>query len=159
MDMEAAVSSIECPSPIFQAWKFLGTCEGLCGAALGTAVRAGYDVTVAWLCCTLTFGGQTLVESMEHRLKWTDEQARTSLGQLGPVLPIDFDCRPPGFASQESGTTVHPKPIPEVLKELKDIAQSNPDDELLSAGRYPFSEMRVPFLRRRYLIMTYCCLL
>ena len=135
MDMEAAMGGIECPSPIFQVWKFLGTCEGLCGAALGMAVKGGYDVTVAWLCCTLTFGGQTLVEGIEHRHKWTEDQARASLAQLGPVLPTDFDCRPPGYESQESGTTVHPKPIPEVIEAMKALAQEYPNDEILSAGK------------------------
>ena len=135
VDVEAAMSGVECPSPIFQVWKFLGTCEGLCGAALGTAVKGGYDVTVAWLCCTLTFGGQTLVEGMEHRHKWTEDQARTLLAQLGPVLPTDFDCRPPGYESQESGTTVHPKPIPEVIEALKTLTHEYPNDEVLSEGK------------------------
>lgn len=135
MDAEAAMSGIECPSPIFQVWKYLGTCEGLCGAALGMAVRGGYDVTVAWLCCTLTFGGQTVIEGIEHRHKWTEEQSRTSLSRLGPVEPSDFDCRPPGFETQESEMTVHPKPIPEVLEHLKQIIQENSNDEVLSAGK------------------------
>jgi len=143
LDVEAATTGIECPSPIFQVWKFLGTCEGLCGAALGIAVKGGYDVTVAWLCCLLTFGGQTVVEGIEHRHKWTDDQARTSLAQLGNVVPTDFDCRPPGFESQESGMTVHPKPIPEVIEGLKSIIQENPADAVLTDGTYFLVDMLV----------------
>ena len=134
-DAEAAMRGVERPSPIFQVWKYLGTCEGLCGAALGMAVRRGYDVTLSWLCCTLTFGGQTVIEGMEHRHNWTEEQSRTSLSRLGPLNSSDFDCRPPGFESQESENTVHPKPIPEVLEQLKKILQENPNDEMLSAGK------------------------
>jgi len=133
-DAEAAMNGVECPSPIFQAWKYLGTCEGLCGAALGMSVRGGYDVTVAWLCCALTFGGQTVIEGMEHRHNWTDEQARASFSRLGEVEPADFDCRPPGYESQESETTVHPKPIPEVLEHLQKILQENPNDAMLANG-------------------------
>lgn len=133
-DAEAAMSGVECPSPIFQVWKNLGTCEGLCGAALGMAVRGGYDVTVAWLCSTLTFGGQTVIEGMEHRHNWTEEQSRTSLSRLGQVKTDDFDCRPPGFESQESDSIVHPKPIPEVLCALKKIMDENLNDEGLLAG-------------------------
>ncbi len=133
-DAEAAMSGVECPSPIFHVWKYLGTCEGLCGAALGMAVRGGYDVTVAWLCSTLTFGGQTIIEGIEHRHNWTEEQARTSMSSLGPVNSDDFDCRPPGYESQESDITVHPKPIPEVVDQLKKIMGENQNDEILLSG-------------------------
>lgn len=129
------MGGMECPAPIYQIWKYLGTCEGLCGAALGMAVRAGYDVTVSWLCSMLIFGGQTVVEGMEHRLKLTEDEVRAP-GQVGAVLPSDFDCRPPGYKSQESETTVHPKPIPEVIEELERVLKENSNDESLSSGTY-----------------------
>lgn len=136
VDPEAATGNWDCPAPIYQVWKYLGTCEGLCGSPLGTVVRGGYDVTIAWLCSTLTFGGQVIVESMEHRHQWTEEQAWKSAGQLGQVQPVDFDCRPPGYQAQESETVIHPKPIPEVLAEMTKLVDSNPNDQALKSGRF-----------------------
>ena len=134
VDQEQGLSG-ECQAPIFQIWKQLGCVEGLCGSALGMAVKGGFDCTVAWLCSTLVFGGQTVVEAMEHRHELSDNEARKALDRLGDVLPSDFDCRPPGYESQESETTVHPKPIPEVLAEIKRVMQENSNDSVLSEGK------------------------
>lgn len=139
VDPEAATGNWDCPAPIYQVWKYLGTCEGLCGSPLGTVVRGGYDVTIAWLCSTLTFGGQVIVESMEHRHQWTEEQAWKSAGQLGQVQPVDFDCRPPGYQAQESETVIHPKPIPEVLAEMTKLVDSNPNDQALKSVHHEIS--------------------
>jgi hypothetical protein len=128
-------SDVSCQAPIFLVWKFLGCVEGLCGSALGMTVRGGFDCTVAWLCSTLTFGGQTVVEAMEHRHKWSDDDARQSLSRLGEVASSDFDCRPPGYEQQESDTVVHPKPIPEALDAIKKILGDNPNDEILKSGK------------------------
>jgi hypothetical protein len=128
-------SDVICQAPIFLVWKYLGCCEGLCGAALGMTVRNGFDCTVAWLCSTLTFGGQTVVEAMEHRHQWSDEESHQSLSKLGNVQPSDFDCRPPGYEKQESDSVVHPKPIPEVLDAVKKILEENPNDEVLNTGK------------------------
>ena len=60
-----------------------------------------------------------MVEAMEHRHELTDVQAREACSRLGEAIPVDFDCRPPGFEKQESETVVHPKPIPEVVEFMK----------------------------------------
>jgi hypothetical protein len=125
-----------CQAPIYIVWKYLGCCEGLCGSALGITVRGGFDTTVSWLSSLLTFGGQTVVEAMEHRHKWSDEEAYSKFQELGQIEESDFDCRPPGYETQESETVVHPKPIPEVLDALKKIIEDNPNDELLNSGKY-----------------------
>eukprot|EP00536_Pseudo-nitzschia_multiseries_P013503 jgi/Psemu1/261464/estExt_Genewise1Plus.C_5790005 len=121
-----------CRAPIFLIWKFLGCCEGLCGSALGVTVKAGFDTTVSWLCSMCVFGGQTLVEGMEVRHKWSNHEARTKLQELGPAEDSDFDCRPSGYENQESDAIVHPKPVPEVLEALQKIVEENPDDEILN---------------------------
>lgn len=112
----------------------LGCCDGLCGSALGMAVRGGFDCTVAWLCSTLTFGGQTVIESVEHRLNVAIDDASQSPTRIGEISPKDFDCRPPGFEKQESETVVHPKPIPEVVESIRKILEENPNDEILKTG-------------------------
>jgi len=121
-----------CRAPIYLVWKFLGCCEGLCGFALGVAVKAGFDTTVSWLCSMCVFGGQTLIEGMEDRHKWSNEEACAKLNELGQVQPSDFDCRPPDYENQESDVVVHPKPVPEVLEALQRIVEDNPDDEILN---------------------------
>jgi hypothetical protein len=125
-----------CQVPIYLVWKYLGCCEGLCGSALGITVKGGFDTTVAWLCSTLTFGGQTIVEAMEHRHKWSDEEAQFKLSELGHVDESDFDCRPPGYEQQESETVVHPKPIPEVVAALKQIVEDNRNDAIMNNGKF-----------------------
>ena len=127
--------SLEIRSPIFLVWKALGCCDGLCGSALGMAVRGGFDCTVAWLCSTVSFGGQTIVEAMEHRLNLSLDDTGYSPSRLGEVNPKDFDCRPPGYESQESETVVHPKPIPEVVESIKKILTENSEDEILKSGK------------------------
>jgi len=121
-----------CRAPIFLVWKFLGCCEGLCGSPLGVTVKAGFDTTVSWLCSMCVFGGQTVVEGMEDRHKWSNFEACRKLHELGEAKDSDFDCRPPDYESQESDAVVHPKPMPEVLEALKEILEENPDDEILN---------------------------
>jgi hypothetical protein len=98
------------------------------------AVRGGFDCTVAWLCSTLTFGGQTVIESVEHRLNLAIDDGAKSPTQLGEISAKDFDCRPPGYEKQESETVVHPKPIPEVVEFIRKILEENPNDEILKSG-------------------------
>ena len=129
-----SIEAIAAQSPIFQVWKFLGCCEGLCGSALGMAVRGGLDDTVYWLCSTLVFGGQTVIEGLECRKHWTFEESSQNLSQIGEVQPVDFDCRPPGYEKQESETVIHPKPIPEVLSGIKKVQEENQGDEVLTQG-------------------------
>jgi hypothetical protein len=136
--IDAEAAEVGCQVPIYLVWKYLGCCEGLCGSALGITVKGGFDTTVAWLCSTLTFGGQTVVEAMEHRHLWSDDEAQSKMSELGPVQPSDFDCRPPGYEQQESETVVHPKPIPEAVDNLKKIVADNPSDPILNAGMYRF---------------------
>jgi hypothetical protein len=134
--IDVETSEVGCQVPIYLVWKYLGCCEGLCGSALGIAVKGGFDTTVTWLCSTLTFGGQTVVEAMEHRHRWSDDEARSKVSELGPVESVDFDCRPPGYEQQESETVVHPKPIPEVVDNLKKILEQNPGDTILNSGKF-----------------------
>ena len=118
-----------CQTPTFLIWKCLACCEGLCGSALGVTVKGGFDCTVAWLCTLLTYGGQTVVEGMEHRHQLSFDKAKFT--ELGVAAPSDFDCRPPGYEKLESDTVVHPKPIPEVLDIMKKILEENPNDEIV----------------------------
>lgn len=111
-------------SPLRSAWETLACCDGLCGAPLGVAVKVGFDTTIAWLCCCLTYGGQYVVEEAEHRLAADGGQPNS--GSIA-VVPADFDMRPAGFEMQESAKLVHPKPIPEVLESLKVLVADNGD--------------------------------
>mmetsp|Transcript_87929 Transcript_87929/g.179375 ORF Transcript_87929/g.179375 Transcript_87929/m.179375 type:complete len:963 (-) Transcript_87929:489-3377(-) len=122
-----------CNAPIYLVWKDLGCCEGLCGSALGVTVKGGFDITVSWLCSMCAFGGQTVVEGMEHRRKWTLEEASTKLNELGHAEGSDFDCRPPYYENLETDAVVHPKPIPEVLNALRKIVEENQNDDILNS--------------------------
>lgn len=136
----------ECVVPIFLIWKGLACCDGLCGSALGMTVKGGFDCTVSWLCSLLTFGGQTVVEGMEHRQQIPFVESDP--GKLGKALTSDFDCRPPGFEQQESDSIVHPKPIPEVLDDIKRIIEDNPDDRSLELGM--LSKVKPVCMQPRY---------
>merc|ERR1712151_1180344 len=85
------------------------------------------------------FGGQTVVEAIEHRHKWSNEEASRKLSELGEVQGSDFDCRPPDHEKQESDTVVHPKPVTEVLEALKKITGENPNDEILNSVSHEIS--------------------
>ncbi len=131
-----------CSAPIYNVWKHLGCCEGLCGSPLGVAVKDGFDTTVSWLSSLCVFGGQTVVEAIEHRSR------AEKLHELGTAMASDFDCRPPGYEQQESEVVIHPKPIPEVLEVLRNIVEENPNDAVLNNGkgicfRYVFSRSTV----------------
>jgi len=128
-----------CTAPIYLVWKHLGSCEGLCGSALGVTVKGGFDITVSWLSSLCVFGGQTVVEGIEHRRRWSNEDASTKLQELGQAEGSDFDCRPPGYEHEESDVVVHPKPIPEVLEALRQIVEENPDDNILNSVSHEIS--------------------
>jgi len=128
-----------CTAPIYLVWKHLGSCEGLCGSALGVTVKGGFDITVSWLSSLCVFGGQTVVEGIEHRRRWSNEEASTKLQELGQAEGSDFDCRPPGYEHEESDVVVHPKPIPEVLEALRQIVEENPDDNILNSVSHEIS--------------------
>ena len=112
-------------SGLVNCWRAMSCCDGLCGAPLGSSVKQGYDWTVSWLIGSLVFGGQTVFGAAERR----------SHGVM-PVLisPMDFDSRPIGFESDETGAMIHPKPIPEVVATLKSILDSG--DESVTQGMY-----------------------
>ena len=133
---DADQSGETCKAPIYVIWKYLGCCEGLCGAPLGVAVKDRFDTTVSWLSSVCVFGGQTVLEGMEHRKNL--EGVSSKLHELGAVVGSDFDCRPPGYEQQESDAVVHPKPIPEVLENLRKIVEENPNDAILSNGEQAF---------------------
>ncbi|CAB9500052.1 whole genome shotgun sequence [Seminavis robusta] len=111
-------------NPIQSAWEALSCCDGLCGAPLGAAVKIGFDETLAWLCCLLTYGGQIVVDNAERRLAATMPSATD---RPPVVVPSDFDQRPEGYTSQESAKLMHPKPVPEVLESIKGLIASNKD--------------------------------
>jgi len=125
-----------CQVPIYLIWKYLGCCEGLSVAPLGVSVKGGFDTTVSWLCSMCVFGGQAVVEGIEHRHRWTSQYACSRFHELGPAEDTDFDCRPPDYESQESDTVVHPKPIPEVVEAMQIILEQNADDEILDNVRH-----------------------
>lgn len=120
-----------CQAPVYLVWKHLGCCEGLCGAPLGVTVKDGFDTTVSWLSSLCVFGGQTIIEGMEHR---NHIQGAPKLHELGLAIAEDFDCRPPDYEQQESDAVVHPKPIPEVLEAIRTIVAENPNDAILNNG-------------------------
>eukprot|EP00525_Craspedostauros_australis_P010893 CAMPEP_0198120966 /NCGR_PEP_ID=MMETSP1442-20131203/30847_1 /TAXON_ID= /ORGANISM="Craspedostauros australis, Strain CCMP3328" /LENGTH=225 /DNA_ID=CAMNT_0043779705 /DNA_START=221 /DNA_END=898 /DNA_ORIENTATION=- len=133
IDAESGTMRTNGGSPLLGVWKAMGCCDGMCGSAMGMAVRGGFDVTVAWLCTTLTYGGQTVVEALEHRIGASSngsavDAARALSAPKEPVIAADFDTRPPGYADQESDSVVHPKPIPEVVETLKEILDQHKDD-------------------------------
>jgi len=99
-------------NPLIDGWNALASCDGLCGSPLGAAVKSGHDAVVYWLCSTLVYGGQRLVEA-----------ARRRAGNAGnmDVIERDFDCRPSNYQQTEGVTHVYPKPIPEVLQTLRDL--------------------------------------
>jgi hypothetical protein len=136
VDEEGGLTSPDsgCQAPVFLIWKNLACCEGLCGSALGMTVRGGFDCTVSWLCSLLTFGGQRVVEAMEVRQQ--KSYGESVFSEFSEVTSSDFDCRPPGYQSQESDSEVHPKPIPEVLDTIKRIVEENPNDEYLGRGKF-----------------------
>jgi hypothetical protein len=76
---------------------------------------------------------------MEHRHRWSDEEAYRKLTELGDVQLSDFDCRPPGYEKQESETIVHPKPIPEVISALKSIMEEYQNDEAMNSVSHELS--------------------
>ena len=124
--------STSSPQPlIMEAWKMLSCCDGLTGAVLGSAVKQGFDATVAWLCSCLIFGGQTVVAAAEHRLQKHQQQhqAGVGAGKL-EVCPSDFDGRPSGYQKQEQDGVFYPKPIPEVVDKLKNLMDSA--DEMMA---------------------------
>jgi len=114
-------------SPLRSAWEILACCDGMCGAPLGMAVKSGFDSTIAWLCCCLTYGGQIVVEQAELRLSAESSNAPPSMEGGLAVTPSDFDQRPGGYEKQESAKMVHPKPIPEVLETLKRLLTESGD--------------------------------
>ena len=94
-------ADVDCQLPVFLIWKILSCCDGLCGSGLGVVVKDGFDTTVAWLCTTLIFGGQTVVEAMEQRMTPPQGPKQSSVPK-GQVSPGDFDCRPPDYEKEES---------------------------------------------------------
>lgn len=99
---------------VVQAWAVLGGCDGLTGATLGVATKRGFDATVTWLCASVVYGGQVVIEKAEERM----HQRQGSASGV-EVLPSDFDNRPPGFELLErDGSISFPKPIPVVVELL-----------------------------------------
>lgn len=105
-------------------WKMLACCDGLCGTPLGFPVKASFDSTVTWLCCTLTLGGQRVAAAAEERSEGSGHDVQ--------VIPADFDSRHQGFQEDESDIMIYPKPIPEVLGALKETVAS--DSASINAG-------------------------
>lgn len=120
IEFDDRVGPVPSRNLIQEAWKVIACCDGLTGAPLGIAVRRGFDSTVSWLCCGLIFGGQVVLDAMLKRQK---QQGGLDGGQRD-VLRSDFDCRPPGFADEETETVFHPKPIPEVVEQLAVFLQA-----------------------------------
>ena len=114
-------------TPIWEAWQMLACCDGMCGAPLGVAVKSGFDSTIAWLCCCLTYGGQVVVDQAERRLAGANNNTPAYPEQAVVVVPKDFDQRPEGYEKQESAKMVHPKPITEVVESLKKLLAENGD--------------------------------
>mmetsp|Transcript_11959 Transcript_11959/g.34579 ORF Transcript_11959/g.34579 Transcript_11959/m.34579 type:complete len:959 (+) Transcript_11959:329-3205(+) len=136
-DEEAGIQSPGGETSLLRIWKILGCCDGMCGSALGMAVRGGFDVNVAWLASTLTYGGQSVAEALELRVAAkTGATIPLQSFPKEPVIPKDFDSRPPGYEQQESESVVHPKPMPEVVEKIKDIAEGSKGDASLEKVKH-----------------------
>jgi hypothetical protein len=103
-------------------WKLLACCDGLCGYPLGHAVKEGSDCTISWLCFTVVFGSQVLVEQAEKRRDEIHPNPSNDSMLESSILPDDFDLRPREYKWVEDDTTKYPIPIPEVLVSLKAMA-------------------------------------
>jgi len=108
---------------IFEAWKVLSCCDGLCGLHLGICVKHGHDCVVSWLSSTLTYGCQSVTSVAEQRRM--ANAATANDGDL-EIISHDFDRRSKEYSnSHVEGETeegvVHPIPIPEVISTLKKL--------------------------------------
>jgi len=108
---------------IVRAWLVLSCCDGLTGGTIGVATKRGFDATAAWLCSCLVFGGQHLVERAEQRL---------GSRSIESVDLEDFDGRPHGYEASESPVQVFPKPIPEVIEQIRVLMEQ--EDSVISSG-------------------------
>jgi len=127
-------------SGLVKCWRAMSCCDGLCGAPLGSSVKQGNDWTVSWLMGTIVFGAQVVAGAAERRTPGSTPMV---------VAPIDFDCRPAGFEREETGTMIHPKPIPEVMATLKSVVDSGDESVLLvlSEIKYCIGIMEYIFAR------------
>lgn len=107
--------------PILQAWALIASTDGLTGSALGQAVKRGFDATAVWLCSSLVFGCQQLIECAERRLQLDNGDGKIQ------VVMADFDGRPRGYELLENETKVFPKPIPEVIDKVTFLLEHNGD--------------------------------
>ncbi|GKY93056.1 hypothetical protein MPSEU_000273900 [Mayamaea pseudoterrestris] len=130
IEFSQALEAISSSQPLVcGAWKVVACCDGLTGAPLGVSVKQGYDSTVAWLCACLVYGPQRVLTLAEAR-------RRKSATAPDAIDAADFDARPPGFESEESDVLIHPKPIPEVVRNLV---------EMLELGDESFSQLSHEF--------------
>ena len=100
-----------------EVWKFLSCCDGLTGMPLGVAVKEGYDCTVTWLCCTVTFGCQHLIETAENRLKNQIISKDADCELI--VQSSDFEFCKDSFLNGLNETLMYPIPMPKVLAKLQ----------------------------------------
>lgn len=118
---------------VLDVWKILSSCDGLYGATLGDALLGGCaDNIVTWLCSTVVFGCQTLVLSMERRMRSSSSNSmvnyntgsdnnnnnnnNTRVCVAKKVETADFSAHKRTTVKQESFFSL---PIPEVISSLK----------------------------------------
>lgn len=106
---------------LMNVWKVLACCDGLCGHHLGHTVKEGFDCTISWLCCTVVFGPQVLIEKAEKRWDTVDVVSRSRDGIDHEIIFNDFDQRPSGYLWDEDAISKYPLPIPVVLSSLKKL--------------------------------------
>ena len=102
---------------LMEVWKCLSCCDGLTGMPLGVAVKEGYDCTVTWLCCTVTFGCQHLIETAENRLKNQIKSKDADCELI--VQSSDFEFCKDSFLNGLNETLMYPIPMPKVLAKLQ----------------------------------------
>lgn len=121
-------------------WEILSSCDGMYGATLGDAVLGGCpDNIVTWLCSTVVFGCQTLVLSMERRIRNSSSNTKfnynagstnnnnTRLWVAEKVETADFSAHKRTTVKQASYFSL---PIPEVISSLKTkIGSCNKNDK------------------------------
>ncbi|KAL7562790.1 hypothetical protein ACA910_019066 [Epithemia clementina (nom. ined.)] len=126
---------------VIEAWRSLATCDGLVGVPLGMTVKRGLDSTVAWLCCTLVYGGQILLLAAQRRTASAASVPPTPTLTALSIERSDFDQRSGGrtmrMVSSEGDLEsrlqqqpqqpqqYQPMPIPEVADRIERIIREN----------------------------------
>jgi hypothetical protein len=106
-----------------------------------TITIIGFDSTVAWWSCFLTFGSQSVLEAAERRLQEAALSPSVSRRPPPLILTNDIEHWPEGYLPTTRLCQIDsPFPAPEVLDILKYLVGGNSRD--MFAGRAIMAESR-----------------